>query len=166
MSGAVETLQAAIVAQLAAHPGLAGLTGSYDGPPPRAAFPYAVIADGLVVDIGLCLVLIPIWGITGAAVAWAASVVVRNAMTLVQVYRINRITPFSRAAAVVAVAAVACFAGPLLVVGAVGELTIATFLMAVTVGGVAYAGVLWVEREPLALSAFSSLLPAGRRRSG
>ena len=26
----------------------------------------------LVVDIGLCLVLIPIWGITGAAVAWAA----------------------------------------------------------------------------------------------
>ncbi len=120
----------------------------------------------LVVDIGLCLVLIPIWGITGAAVAWAASVVVRNAMTLVQVYRINRITPFSQAAAVVAVAAVACFAGPLLVVGAVGELTLATFLMAVTVGGVAYAGVLWVEREPLALSAFSSLLPAGRRRSG
>lgn len=50
MSGAVETLQAAIVAQLAAHPGLAGLTGIYDGPPPRAAFPYAVIADGLVSD--------------------------------------------------------------------------------------------------------------------
>ena len=56
--------------------------------------------------------------------------------------------------------------GPLLVVGAVGELTLATFLMAVTVGGVAYVGVLWFERVPLALSAFSSLLPAGRRRSG
>lgn len=50
MSGAVESLQAAIVAQLRAHAGLQGLTGVYDGPPPRAAFPYAAIAEGLVSD--------------------------------------------------------------------------------------------------------------------
>lgn len=50
MSGAVESLQAAIVAQLRAHPGLQDLTGVYDGPPPRAAFPYAAIAEGLVSD--------------------------------------------------------------------------------------------------------------------
>jgi O-antigen/teichoic acid export membrane protein len=117
----------------------------------------------LVVDIGLCLLLIPVWGITGAAVAWAASVVVRNAMTLVQVHRMNRITPFSRAAAVVAGAAVLCFAVPLLIVGAVSELTAATFLVTMVVGGGAYALLLWFERGPLALSAFSALLPAGRR---
>ncbi len=50
----------------------------------------------LVIDIGLCFILIPRWGILGAAVAWAASVVVRNALTFVQVYRLNRVTPFSR----------------------------------------------------------------------
>lgn len=50
MSGAVESLQTAIVAQLRAHPGLQDLTGVYDGPPPRAAFPYAAIAEGLVSD--------------------------------------------------------------------------------------------------------------------
>jgi len=50
MSGAVESLQTAIVAQLRAHPGLQGLTGVYDGPPPRAAYPYAAIAEGLVSD--------------------------------------------------------------------------------------------------------------------
>jgi O-antigen/teichoic acid export membrane protein len=117
----------------------------------------------LVVDIGLCLVLIPTMGILGAAIAWAASVVVRNAMTLVQVQRMSRITPFSRGATVVALASLACFGVPLLVLGAVTELTLLTVAPTVLVGGAVYAAVLWREREPLALSAFSALLPASRR---
>ncbi|MFN7151347.1 MAG: lipopolysaccharide biosynthesis protein, partial [Microthrixaceae bacterium] len=119
----------------------------------------------LVVDIGLCLVLIPSMGILGAAIAWAASVVVRNAMTLVQVQRMSRITPFSRGATVVALAALVCFGVPLLVLGAVAELTLLTVAPTVVVGGAVYAAVLWREREPLALSAFSALLPASRRGS-
>lgn len=43
MSGAVEAVQAAVVAALS---GVAGLTGIYDGPPPRAPFPYLVISGG------------------------------------------------------------------------------------------------------------------------
>lgn len=43
-------LQQAVIAHLSAHPALAELTGVYEGPPPRAAFPYAVIGDGLVSD--------------------------------------------------------------------------------------------------------------------
>jgi len=117
----------------------------------------------LVVDIGLCFLLIPIWGITGAAVAWSAAVVVRNAMTLVQVYRMNRVTPFSRAAGVVAVGAVVCFAGPLLVIAATSEVTVANLVPTVLASSAAYAVVLWFERDRLALSAFSALLPAGRR---
>jgi Protein of unknown function (DUF3168) len=47
MSGAVEAVQAAIVAALRADMALiAELTGIYDGPPPRAAFPYLSIAGG------------------------------------------------------------------------------------------------------------------------
>ena len=53
MSDAVQALQAAAVAALSAHPVLAAqLTGIYDGPPPRADFPYVAVTDGLVTDWG------------------------------------------------------------------------------------------------------------------
>ena len=53
MSDAVLAVQAAAVAALQVHPVLAvELTGIYDGPPPRAAFPYISVADGLVSDWG------------------------------------------------------------------------------------------------------------------
>ena len=44
-------LQQAVVAHLSADPGLSALTGVHDGPPARAAFPYAAIGDGLVTDL-------------------------------------------------------------------------------------------------------------------
>lgn len=50
MSHPLPALHAAVVAALKAHAPLAGLTGIYDGPPPRARFPYLVISDGLVGD--------------------------------------------------------------------------------------------------------------------
>ena len=43
MTGAVAAVQAAVVAALA---GVTGLSGVYDGPPPRAHFPYLVISGG------------------------------------------------------------------------------------------------------------------------
>jgi hypothetical protein len=51
MSDAIAALQAAAVAALGAHPALMTmLSGVYDGPPPRAAFPYIAIGDGLSSD--------------------------------------------------------------------------------------------------------------------
>ena len=51
MSDAVFAVQTAAVAALQAHPVLsAELTGIYDGPPPRAGFPYISVAEGLVSD--------------------------------------------------------------------------------------------------------------------
>ncbi len=51
MSDAVQAVQAAAIAALQSHPVLSTeLTGIYDGPPPRAAFPYVSVADGLVSD--------------------------------------------------------------------------------------------------------------------
>jgi hypothetical protein len=51
MSDAILILQAAAVSALDAHPVLAAeLTGIYDGTPPRAAFPYISVADGLTSD--------------------------------------------------------------------------------------------------------------------
>jgi Protein of unknown function (DUF3168) len=51
MSDAMQILQEAAVSALEAHPVLtAELTGIYDGPPPRAGFPYISIADGIISD--------------------------------------------------------------------------------------------------------------------
>ncbi|MBL0925729.1 MAG: DUF3168 domain-containing protein [Sphingomonadaceae bacterium] len=51
MSSASQILQEAAVSALQAHPVLATeLTGIYDGPPPRATFPYIAVADGLETD--------------------------------------------------------------------------------------------------------------------
>ncbi|TSB01388.1 DUF3168 domain-containing protein [Sphingorhabdus contaminans] len=51
MNNALAALQSAIVAALQAHPVLsAELSGIYDGPPPRAVFPYLAIGDALVTD--------------------------------------------------------------------------------------------------------------------
>ena len=51
MSDANMVLQAATVAVLQTHPALAvTLSGVFDGPPPRAAYPYIAVADGLMTD--------------------------------------------------------------------------------------------------------------------
>jgi Protein of unknown function (DUF3168) len=51
MSDAIQALQTAAVSVLEAHPVLgAELAGIYDGPPPRAAFPYLSVADGIAAD--------------------------------------------------------------------------------------------------------------------
>jgi Protein of unknown function (DUF3168) len=51
MTHALAALQTAFVAALEAHPVLmAELSGIYDGPPPRAAFPYVAIGDAFVTD--------------------------------------------------------------------------------------------------------------------
>ncbi|HMT40527.1 MAG TPA: DUF3168 domain-containing protein [Sphingorhabdus sp.] len=51
MSDAVEILQSALVNAVETHPVLADeLTGVFDGPPPRSAFPYVSINDGICGD--------------------------------------------------------------------------------------------------------------------
>jgi len=51
MSGAAEAVQAALIAALQGHAPIAGVvSGIYDGPPPRAAWPYMVIDDGSTSD--------------------------------------------------------------------------------------------------------------------
>ena len=51
MSDAVQAVHRAAISALQAHPVLStAVTGIYDGPPPRAAFPDIAVADGLVSD--------------------------------------------------------------------------------------------------------------------
>lgn len=123
----------------------------------------------LVVNVGLNLVLIPLYGIHGAAISWAVAIVVRNLLPLSQVHRQLAMWPLSRASAYVAAGAVVCFATPGLVGAAVG-LHLLSEVPFVLVGLAAYASALWSRRGPLGLEVFADVLrrrtrarPAGAR---
>lgn len=51
MTDAVRVVQSALVAALEAHPAIAAAyCGVFDGPEPRAAFPYISVTEGVVTD--------------------------------------------------------------------------------------------------------------------
>jgi len=51
VSGALEAVQGQLIARLHAHlPLMALVSGIYDGPPPRADFPYVALATGASLD--------------------------------------------------------------------------------------------------------------------
>ena len=115
----------------------------------------------LAVNIGLNLVLIPLDGIRGAAIAWSVAIVVRNLLPLVQVRRHLGMWPGTRAAAQVAVGAVVCFGGVGLVI-ALGDLPLSVEVALLMVATLVYLAGVWSMRTVLGLDAFRSAL---RRRS-
>ena len=116
----------------------------------------------LVVNIALNVVLIPLYGIRGAAIAWAVAIVVRNLLPLFQVRRHLGMWPATSAGVRVALAAVVCF-GVVDVVAAVSDLPWPSMRLCSVVGTLVYAGVIWSWRSTLGLDAFRSAL---RRRRG
>lgn len=63
----------------------------------------------LLVNVGLNLLLIPRLGITGAGIAWAASIIVNNVLPLVQTWSHLRMHPFGRATTTAAAVCVLAF---------------------------------------------------------
>jgi O-antigen/teichoic acid export membrane protein len=116
----------------------------------------------LVVNIVLNVVLIPLYGIRGAAIAWAVAIVVRNLLPLFQVRRHLGMWPATSAGVRVALAAVVCF-GVVDIAAAVSDFPVAVDVALLGVGTVVYAGVIWSWRATLGLDAFRSAL---RRRRG
>lgn len=114
------------------------------------------------VNIGLDLLLIPHYGIVGAAIGWAVAIVTANVVPLIQVAVAFGLHPFGRGA-LVSMGLAAAFMGLLpwciqlrLGQGA-GSLAVATI-----VSGILYAVMLWLTRRQTALV---DLLSAGRRRA-
>lgn len=119
-------------------------------------------AAGLVVDVALNLVLIPRYGIGGAAVSWAVALAVRNLLPFWQVHRDQRVTGLGRATALVVVASSACFGAPMLALRCTAGLDVVPALALMTAETAAYLLVLWRLRGPLQLAAMRR---GGRRRS-
>ncbi len=105
----------------------------------------------LTANVVLNLALIPVWGIAGSAVAWAASICINNLSPLAQVVRALHVHPFGREVATAVAVTVGCFLVlPLLGVLAVGE-TVPVAAATALVGVGVYVGCLLRLRVPLRL---------------
>ena len=149
---------------------LATLCGSVDSALLMAGRSWQSLGNNVValaVNVGLNIVLIPIDGIRGAAIAWSIAIVVRNVLPLVQVRNQLGLWPVTRSTVGVGAAALTCFGLVDLVVIAADLPVVAELAVLAAVTAVYLAGV-WSRRTPLGLGAFRSALrrtPAARRPS-
>jgi O-antigen/teichoic acid export membrane protein len=116
----------------------------------------------LAVMIGLDVLLIPRFGVSGAAVAWAIGMVVANTAALIQVRSLLGMQPLGAGTRRTVLLALLAFGGWPLAVRLVLGTGVPAFLLAAVVGTGAYLAGLWWARGVLHLE----LLRALRRRPG
>jgi O-antigen/teichoic acid export membrane protein len=113
------------------------------------------LANGLVamvLNVGLDLVLIPRYGITGAAIGWAIAITVANLMPLAQLGVIARLHPLGRGTVIACGLSFACFGLiPLATRALLGPNPLG-ILAGVVIGTAGMAAGLWRFREPLRLA--------------
>jgi O-antigen/teichoic acid export membrane protein len=115
----------------------------------------------LAVNVGLNLLLIPKLGISGAALAWGAAILVENGLPLIQVRRHLGLHPFGRGYLLVTGAAVACYALPGIALRWAFGPGLAGLTATLVAGTAAYAMVLWRNRDTLELPALVAALSQG-----
>ena len=118
----------------------------------------------LVVNVGLNLLLIPPYGLAGAAWAWAGAIVVRNVLPAVQIHRLVSVSAGGRGAVVVGASALVCFGLPGLVLALSPASPWVVLTVLVAGGGTVYAAALWRERAVLQLPLLAGTLAARARR--
>ncbi|WP_432949201.1 polysaccharide biosynthesis C-terminal domain-containing protein [Kribbella sp. CA-253562] len=119
----------------------------------------ALVALG--VNLALNLLLIPRIGMVGAAIAWAAAIVVRNVLGMIQVSINLHWLPFSRLSVTVGGLAIACFGVPPVILKLAADPSDGVLVAVLAVGAAGYLAALWKLRDHLALTAFTAML---RRR--
>ena len=118
----------------------------------------------LALNVSLDLVLVPWLGVSGAALGWAAAILLNNLLALWQVHRATGLHPFgpgTRSAMLV------CVVSWFLVTGAVRLVTgptLAGLLVCGVVGAGCFAALAWRRRGVLELAALASVAePLARR---
>jgi O-antigen/teichoic acid export membrane protein len=127
------------------------------------------LVNGLLtmgVNVGLDLVLIPRYGITGAAIGWAVAIAASNLMPLAQLAVVLGLHPFGRATVIACVLSVVSFGlipiGIRLALGH-GPVSLAA---AVAAGSVVQAAGLWRFRRTLHLPGLSRRSPSPAEYNG
>jgi O-antigen/teichoic acid export membrane protein len=117
----------------------------------------------LGVQVGVDVWLIPSHGIQGAAIGWAASIVLGNLVPLLQIGITYGLHPFGRTTLVAVAATVGCFAAvPAVVIAVLGQGWM-SLVVSLAVGGCAYLAALWRFRHVLHLTELAHIR-RGRRR--
>ncbi len=131
----------------------------------KSSWNLANTAVALSVNVGLNFVLIPRFGIEGAAAAWATSIVLANLLPLVEVRTFLRLQPLGAGLAVVSLASAVCFG----VFGALARLALgvspASFALFAAVGTGVYVVVLWRFRAVLRFAVFRDAVRVRAQRA-
>ena len=120
----------------------------------RSGLSFVNSALALTTNVVLNVLLLPLWGLEGAAVAWVVSLLISNVLPLIQVRILLRLTPLGQGWTASVVTSLGFFgAGALAWNWAVGDdvRSLAFFLTLATPG---YALVMWHQRERLDLASF------------
>jgi O-antigen/teichoic acid export membrane protein len=124
------------------------------------------LANGLMavgVNVTLDLLLIPRYGITGAAIGWAVAIGVTNLTPLAQLAISLRLHPFGRATLIACGLTAACFGALPLAVRLVFGHGVLPSVAAVAAGCVLFAAGLWWSRSLFQLSAMPGMSRLGNR---
>jgi O-antigen/teichoic acid export membrane protein len=129
----------------------------------RSAWNLANTVIALAANLALNFALTPRYGLAGAAVAFAAGILLNNLLPLVQVWRSMGLHPFGPGTGVAAALSAVSFGLVGLVLRAVAGPTVAGFVVYAVVSCGLYAVLLWRFRDRLEWEALSGILR--RRRS-
>jgi O-antigen/teichoic acid export membrane protein len=121
------------------------------------------VALSLGVQIGLDVWLIPGHGILGAAIGWAAAIVLANLVPLLQIAIVFGLHPFGRTTFVTSAVTLGCFGVvPGVVIALLGSGWV-SLVVSLAIGGCLYAALLWRFREVLHLIELASIRRRRRR---
>ena len=112
----------------------------------------------LIVNVGLNLLLLPHIGIAGAAIAWAASIVVDNVAPVIEVWLMLGIGPFGEGYWWVAITTMACFGISGIAVRMLLGQTLLALFAAAAIGLATFAVALYAARERLQLGGLLAIM--------
>jgi O-antigen/teichoic acid export membrane protein len=124
----------------------------------RSAWNLANTVAALGANLALNFALTPSWGLAGAAVAFAAGILVNNLLPLAQVWRSMGLHPFGPGTGVAAALAAVSFGLVGLVVRALAGPTVAGLAVYTAAGCGLYAALLWRFRDRLEWAALRGVL--------
>lgn len=130
----------------------------------RSMLSMANMTAGLSTNVALNFLLVPRFGLAGAGLAWASSLLVVNLLALGQVWRALGLHPFGRDNLHAALAAAACFGAVPLLVRVTAGATVPAAVAAAVLAGALYAAWCWRDRHVLRLPALAASIL--RRRPG
>lgn len=117
----------------------------------RSRWQLADKSVALVINIGLNVVLVPVWGIEGAAVAWAVTILVDTALVVHQVQRLMGVRPAGRPMATAAMLAIVMVGAPAVAARTLWGGSVTVMLVTTVVAGLAYILVSIPLRDRLGL---------------